>query len=326
MSIDEPKRPTLAKVALLANVSTATASNVLAGKGRASAETVARVQDAAQRIGYRTNAGARALSMGRTLTIGVLVSSEVDVMIGQRQSFFWMRLFDAFIVRCSQQQVTTSIVDELQAQALIDSGVDALVLLGRHDPEAVASLALPFGLPVLSATSTGVVQANFPTHDVALIANQVLLEFMDIGRRKIAWMPGPSAPLMSQWRSELESACREHGGEFLELDHDDSLGSLTAAFASDSGRRVDAVFGLFRNPRSLIDALHAAGHTVPSDVAVIVQSEGILEEVTTPTLTTLSLCGADCGDRLAEQAIQLARGHMPSVTAVPFELTRREST
>ncbi|MEI8081862.1 MAG: hypothetical protein WCI74_08475, partial [Actinomycetes bacterium] len=286
----------------------------------------ARVQHAARHIGYRTHAGARALSRGRTTSVGVLVPSSVDVLIRERQSFFWIRLLDAFITRCSELEVTTTIVDEAQAQSMIDSGIDVLVLLGRHDAQAIEALDVPFGLPVVSSQSFRDIDANVPTHEPAEVAAVVIDEFERLGRSVIAWMPGPFVDAVDGWEAALSAVADKRGMTVIGVGHDDTFESLMLAFNATKTAEVDAVFGLFRNPRFLIDALRFTGRRVPDDVAVIVQSEGILEEVTTPTLSNLSLCGADCGDRLAERAVSMGRREDVMTAGVPFELVRRAST
>lgn len=319
-------RPTLAKVALYARVSTATVSNVLAGKGGASPETQERVRMAARQVGYRVDPGARALSRGRTTTVGVLVPSSVDEMIRQRQSFFWIRLVDAFVAKASDLGVTTSIVDESQAQAMIDSGIDVLVLLGRTDPYVISHLSLPFGLPVVSTFDLPDVKANAPRHDLDRIAETVVKEFARSDRRVLAWMPGSASIQVESWSSAIQEAASRSGMSFVELPHEDDAKSLMQALSSDSANGVDAIFGLFRNPRTLIESLRVSGRTVPQDVAVVTQSEGLLEEVTTPSITSLSLCGFGCGKILAARAVDLARGVEVELGAAPFELTVREST
>ena len=66
------KKATIADVARLAGVSTATAGRVLGSYGYTKAETRDKVMQAARKLGYRTNALARSLITGRTRTIGVV--------------------------------------------------------------------------------------------------------------------------------------------------------------------------------------------------------------------------------------------------------------
>lgn len=66
------QKVTIAEVARLAGVSTATAGRVLGGYGYSSTDKKSRVLAAAKSIGYRPNLLARGLITGRTRTIGVV--------------------------------------------------------------------------------------------------------------------------------------------------------------------------------------------------------------------------------------------------------------
>jgi len=66
------RKPTLPDVAREAGVSRATAGPVLGRYGYASSEMAERVLAAAERLGYRPNAVARALVTRRSHTIGVI--------------------------------------------------------------------------------------------------------------------------------------------------------------------------------------------------------------------------------------------------------------
>ena len=96
-------RPTLAKVALTAGVSKTTASYVLNGQKKMSAETTRRVKEAARRLGYRLDASASGLSRGRTQVVGVLTGKTVTELVTGSNSLFWLRLNDSFVQRCSEE-------------------------------------------------------------------------------------------------------------------------------------------------------------------------------------------------------------------------------
>jgi len=68
--MSEDHKATITDVARRAGVSTATAGRVLGSYGYSSAEMKARVQDAAEALGYSPNQLARSLITGRTRTIG----------------------------------------------------------------------------------------------------------------------------------------------------------------------------------------------------------------------------------------------------------------
>lgn len=66
--------PSIVEVARAAGVSTATAGRVLGGYGQTSAASRTKVEEAAQRLGYRPNGLARSLIHGSTETVGVIVT------------------------------------------------------------------------------------------------------------------------------------------------------------------------------------------------------------------------------------------------------------
>ena len=143
-------RPTLAKVALTAGVSKTTASYVLNGQKKMSAETTRRVKEAARRLGYRLDSSASGLSRGRSQVIGVLAVESVTELVVGANSLFWLRFNDAFIRGCSDEGLVVSFAGERRAQELIDSGIDALLVLGNHATEVFEELRVPFGLPIIS--------------------------------------------------------------------------------------------------------------------------------------------------------------------------------
>ena len=101
-------RPTLAKVALTAGVSKTTASYVLNGQKKMSAETTRRVKEAARRLGYRLDSSASGLSRGRSQVIGVLAVESVTELVVGANSLFWLRFNDAFIRGCSDEGLVVS--------------------------------------------------------------------------------------------------------------------------------------------------------------------------------------------------------------------------
>lgn len=74
---DTPRRATLAEVAALAGVSLKTASRALGGEKYVAHATLARVQAAAQRLGYQRNAAASLLAAGRIADNVSLVTGDL---------------------------------------------------------------------------------------------------------------------------------------------------------------------------------------------------------------------------------------------------------
>lgn len=128
------KPPTLNNVAELAGVSRATASRALAGYGRISPETVAVVQAAASKIGYRPNDVARAMRAGRTRTIGLVVIADFTNAFFDRAT---KAIIDA--AKLSGYETLVSHTDERvenEKQAirtLVQKRVDGIILVPASD-------------------------------------------------------------------------------------------------------------------------------------------------------------------------------------------------
>lgn len=122
--------PTIADVAALAGVSLATASRALSNYGRVSASTVEKVRKAADELGYRPNELARAMRVGSTRTIGLVIVADFTNAFFDRAT---KSIVDA--ARALGYQVLISNTDEdveverLAVQTLIDKQVDGLIVV-----------------------------------------------------------------------------------------------------------------------------------------------------------------------------------------------------
>jgi len=78
---DTPRNTSIKDIARLARVSHSTVSRALHGSQQVSAETGARIRKIAEEAGYRASAAARSLVMGRSNTIGVVVTNIADPFV-----------------------------------------------------------------------------------------------------------------------------------------------------------------------------------------------------------------------------------------------------
>lgn len=186
--------PTIEDVAQVAGVSTATVSRALNLPGSVRPALRAKVLDAVERLGYVAHAGARALSLRRSGTVGAIVPT-VDNAI-------FARGLQAFQRRMAQDGVHVLLAfsdydadrEVGQAQALVARGVDALALTGLSQrPELLAWLAQR-GLPTVHIGAfpapSGTACVGFRNRAAARRAAQYLL---DLGHRRIAMLAGATA-------------------------------------------------------------------------------------------------------------------------------------
>ncbi|MCQ4125192.1 LacI family transcriptional regulator [Rhodococcus erythropolis] len=84
-----PNVPTLRDVATAAGVAVSTVSYALNGKGRVDSATRARVQEVADRLGYRANRSAQNLRSGRTATLGLMLPAPDEPSSAEYLNFDW---------------------------------------------------------------------------------------------------------------------------------------------------------------------------------------------------------------------------------------------
>ena len=125
---------TIARVAALAGVGVGTVSRVLNDSGAGRAATRRRVEEAIDALGYEPSAAARALSTGRTMSLGVVAPFLTERSVVERLRGVARRVTDA--------GYRLVLLDVERPEAL-DDAVGAFAVNGRVDGLLVISLALP---------------------------------------------------------------------------------------------------------------------------------------------------------------------------------------
>jgi LacI family transcriptional regulator len=331
----QERTPTLATVARLANVSVATASRVLNGI-RTSPETMRRVTEAAESVGYVPNAAARSLRSRRT---GQIAFAMPDVANPVYTSMV-RAISDVARANASRLILHSTDGDAADELGFLDGlkqrYVDGLILVSLEFTEAHAA--------AIAAAAVPVAVIGNPPKDARVDtvrpnsrrgAADAVRHLYEVGRRRIALLNGPerTAPGSARKLGYLD-ALRACG-----LDRDDGLVEVAADFTIEAGReaaarllaraRPDAIF--CANDLIAVGALaaaHAAGALVPRDVALVGMDDTSLASVTNPTLTSVDLGGAERARIAAE--LLLARIERPTrrirVLEVEPRLVVRESS
>lgn len=321
-------RPTLAKVALTAGVSKTTASYVLNGQKKMSAETTRRVKEAARRLGYRLDSSASGLSRGRSQVIGVLAVESVTELVVGANSLFWLRFNDAFIRGCSDEGLVVSFAGERRAQELIDSGIDALLVLGNHATEVFEELRVPFGLPIISLDPIPRHDNVQLSYDNDAIAAAVAGHLRDEGCTHLHWLSVKGAErVFGPLNTSLERWAAANDLEFSTSTHDSTPEGIQRAIDAALEAGVDGVFSALGIPRLVTEAITNRGKSIPGDVLLVMQAEGLVEQSMTPSISTMSYRSFDCGKAVADMCVGVVRdGSHPAEIPLEFELIVRESS
>ncbi len=191
MTTKEPGLPNIEDVASAAGVSTATVSRVLNRPQSVREALRAQVLEAVARLGYVPHAGARALKLQRSGTVGAIFPTIDNAIFAQAIDALQQRLADAglqlLIATCGYDVATES----LQATNLVTRGADALALCGVGQSRSLLQFLKQRELPTVHAMvyppPAGLVCVGF---DNARAIAQAVRYLLDLGHRRIAMLAG----------------------------------------------------------------------------------------------------------------------------------------
>jgi len=332
--------PTIREVAREAGVSIATVSHALSGKRPVSERTRSKIAREADRLGYRPNAIAAAMTTGRTQTLGVVVPDIANPFFGE--------LLGA-VERAAAAQgysmiASSSELDpDLEARSvrtLVDRRVDALIhLAGSDKPNpalgevaaaGVAIVCLDEELPNLPDGSSLLTVDN--EAGGALAARHLC----DLGHRELGMIGGPEGlPTARARLAGFRRAALEVG-----LEPPASRVRHAPAYTVEAGR-LAALDLLRAEPGTtalfcandlialgVCAAARASGRRVPEDLSVVGFDDSFVAALVAPPLTTIRQPVARLGKEAAEVAIDLVEGRRtePVRLTLPVELVVRDST
>ncbi|MFC8434128.1 LacI family DNA-binding transcriptional regulator [Streptomyces sp. NPDC057253] len=329
-----PGAPRAVDVARLAGVSQKTVSRVFNGERYVSADVRARVQAAAEELGYRLNSAARALASGRTRSIGVVtlgtaLYGPASLLIGieraARDAGYALRVVNTLE---GDPAGVAGAVESLLAQ-----GVDGIVV---SEPIDEGSVSLSAGVPVLVLGAPApfggprTVTVGVGAESLARAATEHLL---DLGHVTVHHLAGPQRWFAARdrlhgWQAALAVRDREQP-PVIEGDWSASSGYAAGrALAADG--EVTAVFAANDDMAiGLVRALLEAGLRVPEDVSVVGFDDIPVSAYVTPPLTTVRQpfdAVAQEGLRLLVRAIEDPDAEPVPASEPPVELVVRGST
>lgn len=264
---------TIRDVAKRAQLSVATVSRALNGFENVSEAARVRIADAVKELGYVPHAGARSLSLARNNAIGVVLPdlhgeffSEIVRGMDREASRRGYLLLLSNLHAGSEQAAN--------ALRAMRGRVDGLVVMAPHLGAAELSAALPKGLPaILINTRDGPDHQPAIHLDNAAGVRAVVEHLAGLGRKRLLHIAGPAKNIDAQERADaFREAVTAHGlhGEIVEGDFEVESAEKAVARLLANGMNFDALFAANDNMAiGALEALRAAGKSVPGDVAVV---------------------------------------------------------
>ncbi|MFK4047984.1 LacI family DNA-binding transcriptional regulator [Roseomonas mucosa] len=330
---ERPGRVTILDVAAAAGVSKSTVSRILDERlPRSENETARKVRQVAAQLGYIRDVSAASLRRGQTNTIGVIVPRLTDTVMAM--------LYEALARACTRSgrfAIVATTDDEPQAdraaaQALLQRGVDGLVLSTAREGDDFAQELAERGVPcVLALRSDGRSLAS--VGDDRLGGYLATRHLIDLGHRRIGIIAGPHYASSSLGRLDgYRQALREAG-----LPEDRLLVS-ESTFGIDSGAEAtERLMGLVQPPTGIfavndntaigaLSALSRLGLSVPEDVSLVGYNDiPIVSRLPIP-LTTVRVPFDQIASAALELMMQGSTGEDERIRVATPTLIPRRST
>lgn len=320
----------LSDVAEAAGTSTKTASRVINGDPRVSAETRARVQEEVERLGYRVDIMARTLRRGVDDAIGVVVPTIGD-------PFFASMLEEIERVALERD------ISILVASNSRDVDSERRVIEGLLARKVAGMVIAPFSADYGFLNTIRTPAVFLDRHPVGLETGVVLVDdfaeaqravrhLASFGHRRIALV----VDSLDIETSQLRQAGYEAAMADLGLEIDESLELIGCTDAAQSERRTRELISAANAPTAIfsarsetslgvVRALHLSNRT---DIALVSFGDFVTADILKPAITVLDhnprVLARIAMDRLLEQ-LDATSEFVTSDVVVPLHLIPRGS-
>lgn len=334
--MERKRNPRLEDVARSAGVSLATASRALADPDLVRPETRVRVQEAVDMLGYVPHGAARALATRRSRAIGAVFPPVDNPIFAGATHALARELSQAGYTLLLASHDYDPVAELAAARALIERGVDGLVLVGMdHDP-ALFELLNRAGLPyeiTWSLDDGGTHHCVGVSHRLASV--RITRHLLDLGHREFAVIAGETAH-NDRARNRLDGVREALASRGIELP---AARVVEAPFEVAQGRAAMArllaqapgftalVCGNDPLAVGAIVECTARGIAVPGQLSVAGFDDVDFAAEIPPGLTTVRVPSAQIGRAAGRRLLaRLAGKRVPRMEEMPAPLVVRGTT
>jgi len=292
---ENPRTTSIKDIARLAGVSHSTVSRALHGSQQVSAETSSRIRKIAEDAGYRASAAARSLVMGRSNTIGVVVTNISDPfvagVVSGIEDMAEKHGYSVFLANSNAEPER-----ELRVvRSFEERRVDGIIVTSSRVGALYVPVMERLRVPVVLLNNQHPSQfAHSVLIDNVEASLQATRHLIDLGHRRIAYLGDRLGHQSDTERcAGYRRALKEAGLRFvLELvAHGDGKpegGAEAMAKLLTLPDRPTAVFCY--NDMSALGAMRqirAAGLNVPDDTSIVGFDDLYISQYLNPALTTV---------------------------------------
>jgi LacI family transcriptional regulator len=332
------RRPTVRDVAREAGVDPSIVSRVLNGESRrVRADTRDRIYAAAEKLEYRPNALARGLSLGRTLTLGVLAPSltnpgYTEMLSGIERG---AAKYDYVLLHASTHDDDAAMLKQI---ARFEGRVDGIIMASARQGSK-AMLALDASrIPFILVNRAGGEEHVSVVGDDAEGARLATAHLISLGHARIGYVNGPHeldtlVRRLSGYRQAMHLARLDIDPNWIVetgVTEQDGGAATRQLLALDDGQRPTAIF--YATVSLALGGAEAARElrfSIPEDLSVVsFDDTPLLRHLVVP-FTAVRMPDNDMGLRAVDLLHELIEGravpHRTRIARTP-ELIVRQST
>ena len=327
--------PTLADVARLAGVSTASISRALNEPDKVAEATRKKIETAIETLGYTPHFGGRALASRRTNTVGAVIPSMANAMFANGLQAFQEELAKEGVTLLVATTGFDPAQEALQIKALVARGADGLLLIGNDRAAETWDFLDKRSVPhVVSWIDMARPGQHFVGFDNEAAAARAAKAALDLGHRRIAVIAGECAT-NDRARARLAGvrSCVEAFGQGARLTHvvevPYKLDDAAAAFRQIMAQAETPTVVICANDAQAAGAMIAArdmGLSLPQDMSFVGFDDIGIARVVWPALTTVRVPQQEMGQVAARLLLaKLAGAHTLSSTRLETQMIMRGS-
>jgi DNA-binding LacI/PurR family transcriptional regulator len=287
---------TVKDIAKEAGVSHSTVSRALHSSSLIADETIERIQQIANEMGYSPSAAARALKTNHSKVLGVVLSNIDDPFFSEIlqgiESGVQGSGFSLFIAAAHRNPEREHEI----VQAMVEHRVGGVIICSTSFSQDQSEQLLQFGVPIVVINNQAAEDFRYSIyHDDVDGSRQIARHLFDLGHRRIAYLGNAvsgrtTLDRLTGLRQEIES-----NGSTIQKEYiyeapggDPEQGVEASRYFMRLPRRPTAIF-CFNDMLAIgvIKGLHELGIRVPEDVSVSGFDNIIFSAFTNPPLTTL---------------------------------------
>ena len=301
-------RPTILDVASRAGVSKSLVSLALSGSPKVAPKSRARIERAAQELGYRPNAAARSLAAKKSRTLGVLVLDLHNPVFAE--------ILDGVQTEVRQHGFTTMLVSGGEDPALERAEIDTLqqfqiegLILISHRLTETMLRDIAGEIPTVTVTrdDIAIARMDMVCNDDVAGGHSAVDHLVSLGHQRIVCLSGGDNPVSHSRAQGYSEAMSEHGLS--------GFAQIVAGGLTDTAGYRAAKEALALSPTALfvandigamgaIAAVEEAGLDVPGDISVIGYDGIRLAGLRSVNLTTVAQPLAELGRLAATRLLE----------------------